>query len=181
MAQIVRVTGRHSPPLLRFLNAVSRPPNPLVTTVAALAALNWLHAHTVRWALRRNLAHLWAGDPKPLLASYAKDVRFSFPGRSSWSGEFRSKEEVARWLARFVRVGLRFEVHEILVVGPPWGATLCVWFTDRLTDDGGLVYENRGTIMARLSWGKIVSYEVNEDTQKVAALDGYLEAHGLGS
>src|ERR687897_3723264 len=136
----------------------------------------------VRWAFRRNLARLWAGDPEPLLATYADDVRFCFPGGSSWAGEFRGKEEVARWLRRFVRVGLRFEVHEILVVGPPWDATLCLWFTDRLTDAGGeVVYQNRGTIMAKLAWGKIVSYEVNEDTQKVAALDAYLAAHGVNT
>jgi ketosteroid isomerase-like protein len=157
-----------------------RGPNVPVTIVAVLASLNWLHARTVRWSIRRNLARLWVGDPEPLLANYADDVRFTFPGHSSWAGEFRGKEEVARWLGRFVRVGLRFAVHEILVVGPPWDATLCLWFTDRLTDpNGGVVYENRGTIMAKLAWGKIVSYEVNEDTQKVAALDHYLEAHGV--
>lgn len=156
--------------------------NPLVTVVAALAALDWLHARAVAWAIRRNLARLWAGDPAPLLATYADDVRFSFPGRSSWAGEFRGREEVAHWLGRFVRVGLRFEVHEILVGGPPWDATVCLWFTDRLAgDDGHLVYENRGTIVAKLWWGKIAAYEVHEDTQKVAALDGYLEARGLGA
>ena len=160
-------------------------PNPPVAVLAALATLaglNWLHARAVRWAIRRNLARLWAGDPGPLLATYADDVRFSFPGRSSWAGEFRGKAEVARWLGRFVRVGLRFEVREILVAGPPWDATLCLWFTDRLGGaDGGLVYENRGTIMAKLAWGKIVSYEVNEDTQKVAELDDYLEGHGVSA
>lgn len=117
-----------------------RHPNSAVTIVAALARLNWLHDRAMRWTLRRNLDRLWAGDPEPLLATYADDIRFTFPGRSSWAGEFRGKAEVARWLRRFVRVGLRFEVHEILVVGPPWAATLCLWFTDRLTDAGG----NRG-------------------------------------
>ena len=40
-----------------------RLPNPLVTIVAALVGLNWLHARAVRWAIRRNLTRLWAGDP----------------------------------------------------------------------------------------------------------------------
>lgn len=155
--------------------------NPLIVGVAAFAGLDWLHSRAVAWAVRRNLARLWAGDPQPLLATYADDVRFTFPGRSSWAGEFRGKDEVASWLRRFVRVGLRFEVHDILVAGPPWNATLCLWFTDRLADAGGAtVYENRGTIMAQLAWGKIVSYEVHEDTQKVAAFDAYLESHGPG-
>ncbi|MCD6056625.1 MAG: hypothetical protein K0Q89_155 [Thermomicrobiales bacterium] len=40
--------------------------------------------------------------------------------------------------------------------------------TDRLTPAGAVVYENRGAIMAKLSWGKMISDEV---TQKVAARD----------
>ncbi|MGF1472497.1 MAG: nuclear transport factor 2 family protein [Rubrobacteraceae bacterium] len=125
--------------------------------------------------LRRNLAKLWAGDPEPLLATYSEDVHFVFPGRSSWAADRRGKEEVRRWLERFVRVGLRFEVREILVSGPPWNTSMCLWFIDRLpTPDGEVVYENRGTIMAKIVWGKVIYYEVNEDTQKVAELDEWL-------
>ncbi len=81
-------------------------------------------------------------------------------------------------LERFVRVGLRFEVREILVKGPPWGTTVCLWFTDRLAaQDGSIVYENRGTILAKIAWGKVFYYEVNEDTQKVDELDEWLAAH----
>jgi ketosteroid isomerase-like protein len=154
---------------------------PLATAFAALllASLPPLYAWAVRWMLRRNLARLWAGDPEPLLATYAEDVRFVFPGRSSWSADLQGKDAVRRWLGRFVGIGLRFEVREILVAGPPWDTTACLWFTDRLvTPDGDVVYENHGTILAKIAWGKVTYYEVNEDTQKVAELDEYLEAHG---
>lgn len=39
----------------------------------------------------RQLARLRAGDYRPLLRLYADEVRFVFPGDSSWSGEFRGK------------------------------------------------------------------------------------------
>ena len=104
----------------------------LAALAALLASLPPLYAWAVRRMLRRNLARLWAGGPEPLLANYADDVRFVFPGRSSWAADLRGKDEVRRWLERFVRVGLRFEVREILVNGPPWGTSVCLWFTDRL-------------------------------------------------
>jgi ketosteroid isomerase-like protein len=145
---------------------------------AALGALPALYAWAVRSMLRRNLGRLWAGDPTPLLATYADDVHFVFPGRSSWAADLRGKDEVERWLRRFVRVGLQFEVHEILVAGPPWNTTVCLWFTDLLTTpDGEVVYANRGTILAKIAWGKVTYYEVNEDTQKVDEFDEWLASH----
>jgi ketosteroid isomerase-like protein len=145
---------------------------------AALGALPPLYAWAVRSMLRSNLGRLWAGDPTPLLDSYADNVHFVFPGRSSWAADLRGRDEVERWLRRFVRVGLHFEVHELLVAGPPWDTTVCLWFTDRLTaPDGEVVYANRGTILAKIAWGKVTYYEVNEDTQKVAELDEWLASH----
>jgi ketosteroid isomerase-like protein len=150
----------------------------LVMVLATLGALPPLYAWAVRSMLRRNLGRLWAGDPTPLLATYADDVHFVFPGRSSWAADLRGKDEVERWLRRFVRVGLQFEVHEILVAGPPWNTTVCLWFTDLLTTpDGEVVYANRGTILAKIAWGKVTYYEVNEDTQKVDEFDEWLASH----
>ena|SRR5215211_3518646 len=150
----------------------------LAALAAALGALPALYAWAVRSMLHRNLARLWAGDPEPLLASYADDIHFVFPGRSSWAADLRGKDEVERWLRRFVRVGLRFEVHEILVAGPLWNTTVCLWLTDRLTAPAGeVVYANRGTIFAKIAWGKVTYCEVNEDTQKVAEFDEWLASH----
>ena len=146
-----------------------------VALAAALGALPTLSGLPIRFMLRRNLGRLWAGDPGPLLTTYADDVHFVFPGRSSWAADLRGRDEVERWLRRFLRVGLQFEVHEILVTGPPWNTTVCLWFTDRLTaPDGEVVYANRGTILAKIAWGKVSYYEVNEDTQEVAKLDEWL-------
>jgi hypothetical protein len=70
---------------------------------------------------------------------------------------------------------LRFEPQEISVSGWPWNTTLCIQFNDHLTDfKGNVVYENQGVIVGKIVWGKIRSYTVFEDTQKVADLDEYL-------
>ena len=47
--------------------------------------------------------------------------------------------------------------------------------------DGNSVYDNRGVIIGNVSWGKIRSYEVFEDTQKVEALDTYLDSQSTGA
>ena len=48
----------------------------------------------------------------------AKQVRFIFPGKNSWAGEFEGKEAVGAWLRRFHQAGLKIEPHEIIVGGP---------------------------------------------------------------
>jgi ketosteroid isomerase-like protein len=147
----------------------------IATLVALLGLLPALYGWTVRSMLRRNLRHLREGDLEPLFRTYADDIRFVFPGHNSWAGEFRGREEVERWVRRVYQVGLRLEPHEMLVVGPPWDTTVCLRFTDTCTAaDGTIVYTNRGMFFGKIAWGKITSYELYEDTEKVVALDEYV-------
>jgi ketosteroid isomerase-like protein len=128
--------------------------------------------------LSHNMARLRAGDYRPLLRLDAKDVRFRFPGDSSWATELEGKQELERWLQRFVRVGIQIFPDEVVVKGPPWNMTLCVRGTDHLKGpDGAKVYENRYVIWGRMAWGLLKEYEVYEDTQKSANLDDYLALH----
>jgi ketosteroid isomerase-like protein len=148
---------------------------PIALTLAAAGPP--LYAAAVRALLRRNIRRTSEGDPGPLFRSYADDICFVFPGTSSWSGEYRGRDEVERWVRRFVDVGLQLDPEEILVNGPPWKTMVCVRYADRYTaPDGELVYENRGTIVGTIRWGKLTSYEVHEDTHKVADFDQYLAA-----
>jgi ketosteroid isomerase-like protein len=125
--------------------------------------------------VKRSLRAHMRGDVEALLKTYAKDVRFRFPGTSSWGGEFRGVEAVRPWLERFHSVGLELNVDEILIGGWPWNTKVALHFTDRLkASDGRLVYENAGFIYAKSAWGKIREYEVIEDTEKVARLDDWL-------
>ena len=133
--------------------------------------LSWL----AKRILARNMARLRAGDYRPLLRTDAQDVRFRFPGDSSWAIELQGKQELERWLERFVRVGIQIFPDEVVVKGPPWNMTLCVRGTNYLKTPGGeTIYENRYVIWGRMSWGLVQEYEVYEDTQKSAALDEYL-------
>jgi uncharacterized protein (TIGR02246 family) len=134
-----------------------------------------MYKYAVRRMIRRNVAALGRGDPRPLLASYAPDAVLVFPGSSSWAGEHRGRAAINAFLDRFVAAGLVGEVHEILVNGPPWRTSVCVLFSDRAVDPGGRqVYENRAVLFGRIVWGKIVYHEDFEDTEKVAAFDAYL-------
>jgi ketosteroid isomerase-like protein len=124
------------------------------------------------------MARVREGDYRPMVRLYADDVRFRFPGDSSWAADIEGKDELERWLDRFVRTGLQIYADEVIVQGPPWKTTLCVRGTDHLkTPEGETVYENRYVIWGRMAWGRLKEYEVYEDTQRTAALDGYLAAH----
>jgi len=146
--------------------------------LAAGAVLPPLYRAAVRGMLRRNAAALAQGDPRGLFAGYHDDVRFRFPGTSSWAGEFRGRAAVEAWVRRFVAAGLVLTPQEIVVDGPPWDTRICVRYTDRCVAGGQEVYENRGTIFGRIAWGRLREYEVHEDTHKVEAFDGWLAEHG---
>lgn len=136
-----------------------------------------VYAAAVRALLRESVRRVNAGDPRLLFATYARDVRFVFPGDSSWGGDYRGREEVKGFIHRFIDVGLALEPTDILVDGPPWNTRVCLRFTDRArAPDGTLVYENEGVIFIRIAWGRLRHYESHEDTQKVADFDRWLAA-----
>jgi ketosteroid isomerase-like protein len=136
--------------------------------------LSWLAKHMIS----RNMACVRAGDYKPLLRLDAKDVRFRFPGDSSWAGDLQGKDALAQWLQRFVDVGIQIFPDEVILKGPPWKMTICVRGTDHLDDpEGKRVYENRYVLWGTMRWGLLKEYEAYEDTQASRALDQYLAAH----
>lgn len=125
--------------------------------------------------ISRNMASVRAGDYKPLLRLDAKDVRFRFPGDSSWAADLQGKDALAQWLQRFVDVGIQIFPDEVILKGPPWNMTICVRGTDHLDDsEGKRVYENRYVLWGTMRWGMLKEYEAYEDTQASRALDEYL-------
>jgi hypothetical protein len=137
--------------------------------------LSWL----AKKLLARDMARLRAGDYRPQLSRVAEDVRFRFPGSSSWATELQGKKDLERWLQRFVRVGLQIYPDEVVVKGPPWNTTLVVRGPIHLKSPAGeTVWENRYVIWGRMSWGLLREYEVYEDTEKSTALDEYLAGAG---
>ena len=137
--------------------------------------LSWL----AKRMIARNMERASAGDIGPTLRMDAADVRFRFPGDSSWATEVEGKERVEAWLRRFAEVGIQISPDEVVLKGFPWRQTICVRGTDYLdSPQGERVYENRYVIWGHLSWGLLRDYEVYEDTQKAKALDTYLASVG---
>lgn len=135
---------------------------------------SWLGTKLISYVMGRTRA----GDLRPTLLLDAPDVQLTFPGQNSWAGTFRGKAEVSAWLRRLVAVGLQTFPDEVVVKGMPWNATVCIRGVDHLdTAQGERVYENRFVIWGRMSWGRLREYEVYEDTEKSAALDGWIAEH----
>lgn len=137
--------------------------------------LSWL----AKKLIEHNMARIREGDVGPTLRLDAKDIRFRFPGDSSWATELEGKAELERWLKRFVDIGLQIYPDEVVLKGFPWKQTICIRghdFLDSIT--GERVYENRYVIWGRLAWGLLREYEVYEDTQKTGPLDEYLASIG---
>ena len=136
--------------------------------------LSWLAGKIMAFNLRR----LNAGDIRPVLAMDNPDVTLRFPGTSTWAGEYAGKPRVRQWLERFAALGLQINADEVVAAGWPWRSTICVRGTDHLRGpDGVVVYVNRYVIWGHLRWGRLVDYEVYEDTEQAAALDTWIAEH----
>ena len=95
--------------------------------------LSWLGKRLIA----RNMRKLREGDPGPTLRLDAKDIRFTFPGDSSWATEIEGKESLEEWLRRFVEVGLQIYPDEVVLKGFPWKQTVCVRGRDHLDAPSG--------------------------------------------
>jgi ketosteroid isomerase-like protein len=132
---------------------------------------SWLVGRVVR----RLFTRLSAGDAGPVLRAFTSDARFVFPGDSSFAADTRDHAEIEAWFRRFVALGPRFEIHDVVVSGPPWDMRAAVRFTDRFPVPGGGEYENNGMQYLRLSWGRVTEDRLHVDTQRVSELDSALQ------
>jgi hypothetical protein len=137
--------------------------------------LSWLAGKMIA----RTMESIRSGDVGPTLAMDAEDVRFAFPGESSFAPGAKDKRELEQWLERFVEIGLQIYPDEVVLKGFPWRQTICVRGHIHLDDtDEGRVYDNRYVIWGRIAWGKLREYEVYEDTEETRRLDEYLARAG---
>ena len=150
----------------------------------------------VRRMIRRNIAALNAGRHEPALAMFSSSATLCFPGRNTWSGQFREptlgrspnpshqgRDEIAAFLRRYVRHGIQMAVEDILVNGPPWALRAAVrahvWVPG--PEAGSDVYSNRVVLMIDTRWGRIQRQEDYEDTERAAALDAHLAGQDVVS
>jgi ketosteroid isomerase-like protein len=140
---------------------------------------------TARALVRHGMARLNQGDPTFFLRMAAPEVTLRFPGDNSWARMFRPVEkgraphtthrgidECLAFAERFSDDGFQIEIEDILVNGPPWKTRVVVRAHDFLPGaDGTDRYSNRLVDFLELRWGRLVCWEVYEDTERTAALD----------
>jgi ketosteroid isomerase-like protein len=154
----------------------------LLTGAALGLGARALLVRAIRFKLRRDLAVLNAGDYAPLLRMYADDAVLVFnEGDHRWSGEHRGRAAIERFLQDFTRAGIRGELHDVQIAGPPWALTMMVRFDDGATGPGGEeLYANRVAMVIRTRWGKIVRHEdFYEDTGRIERLERGLRELGI--
>lgn len=140
-----------------------------------------MYKTAVRKMVERNVARLNEGDPEPLLALASPDAELRYPGDNSWATMFRPVEkgraphathrgldECRAFAERFVDAGIRFEIEDILVNGPPWRTRVGLR-VNVFSSDGQ--YTNRALALLELRWGRLVVWEDYEDTERSGAWD----------
>ncbi len=151
-----------------------------------------MYKTSVRFLLRRAIRHLNEGDPSVVLKMAAPDVAIAFPGDNSWASMFRPVvkgravhethrgiEECTAFAQRFVDEGIRFEIEDILVNGPPWNTRVALRVHDHREGDDGDDYNNRAVAFLTIRWGRLLHWEDYEDTERVAAWDAAVESRTL--
>ena len=124
-----------------------------------------------RWLMLKVFAWMTAkfaeGDCDLVLKLMDADVRFVFPGTSSFAANLNGKAAIERWLRRFVAMHPRYEILDVIVSGPPWNTRLGVRMRDRIGDD----YSNEGMHYMVMRWGKVCYDRVFIDTEAVSAFE----------
>ena len=124
-----------------------------------------------RWLMLRMFAAMTAkfaeGNCQMVLKLMTDDVRFIFPGTSSFAADITGKAGTERWLRRFVALHPRYEILDVTVSGPPWNTRAGVRMRDRIGDD----YTNEGMHYLVMRWGRVCYDRVFIDTEAVSALE----------
>jgi ketosteroid isomerase-like protein len=154
----------------------------IVIGVALFVLLRIVFTRLLLAKLRRDVAAMARGDHRQLLKGYAKDAVLVFTeGDHRWSGTYRGREEIGRFLADFVRYGISGEITELWMGGWPWSMTILVGFDDHADDEQGhRIYQNHTVLMCRTRWGKIVRQEdFYFDTIRMLEFDRNLSSRGF--
>lgn len=84
----------------------------------------------------------------------------------------RGIEECRAFADRFVAEGLQLTIEDILVNGGPWNLRVAVRAHDHRPGPDGDDYANRVVAYLELRWGRLVSWEDYEDTERITDWDG---------
>jgi len=135
----------------------------------------------VRRKLREIFRRLNAGDFAFVRRQFHTRAEHWFAGDHALSGRRTSPEGITAWYARLADVfpGLRFDVKQLIVSGPPWNTLAAVEWTDEVPDKHGQPLPNQGVFVLRLRWGRAVELHVHCDTARIEKNLAILASQGV--
>lgn len=116
--------------------------------------------------VRKLWARLAAGDADAAADQAADDMRFTFVGSTPLSAEFIGREQFRDWFRRVQKIlpGIRFELVDVAVTGPPWRTTVATRLRATATLADGSAYRNDVAQWVKIRWGRMTEDWVLEDT-----------------
>ena len=130
----------------------------------------------------RDVEKLNSCDYSSLLDAYADDAVLHFnEGDHRWSGDWKGRDGIERFLRNFTAAKVQGTIRQIAVSGPPWALTMLVRFDDHAdAPDGERIYENRTVLVLKTKWGKVVEQEdFYSDTTRILEMDRKLDEMGV--
>jgi ketosteroid isomerase-like protein len=125
----------------------------------------WLTGRIVR----RRFAEMSRGQFVAVLRLFAEDAHFHYNGRHELGADLHNKAQIAAWFDRAWKLfDIVFDVHDVVVAGPPWNMRVATRFTARVRAPDGKMFVNPGMQYARIRRGKVTEDRVYPDTQLVA-------------
>jgi ketosteroid isomerase-like protein len=130
---------------------------------------------------RRAWQAMNAHDYDAILKLLAPEFRMTFMGDTSLGGTRTTKAAMAAWFERLFRLlpDAQFELRQVAVDGPPWNTRIAGLLTIRATTPVGEPYENVFVQFVRLRFGRILWYEIHEDSLRFWRLCQRLAADGI--
>lgn len=111
----------------------------------------------VRRRICRAYRLISTGEFDALVAQFAPDAVFSFPGEHALGGEFRGPDAVRAWFSEVRRLFPDFalEPRRIVVEGGPLHTYAATWFAAAGTFPDGTPYRNDGVQLLELRRGRV--------------------------
>jgi ketosteroid isomerase-like protein len=120
---------------------------------------------------RRSFELVNQHDYDSILASATPDIHHRFSGNHALAGDRHDAQHLRLWFERLHRLmpGLTLTVTDVWVVGGLRRTTVIVRWEAAATLLDGLPYENHGVHVIQLRSRKVISIEVDEDSQAVTS------------
>jgi len=136
------------------------------------------------WYLKKKTRELFDrladDDYEALLALATPDITHTFAGDTPFGGTRRGVPALRRWFEHLFALLTRrkFQVNSVVVKGGPWRTQVAVEWSGVFHTADGQTYNNQGTDVMELRWGRLVGVRVYHDTATVAAVFTRLASSG---